>query len=140
APPAQRPPRRLAMSALGRLGREMVKSALAGAASYGAYALLRRLRGPRVVVLGYHRVVDRVPADGPVNPALCVSTATFRRQMEQVRRHFAVLSLADAMRAIDGQRSLDRDACAITFDDGYEDVLSRAHPILAELGIPAAVF
>ena len=106
------------MSSFTRFGRELLKSALAVAAGVGMYQLLPRIRGPRIFVLGYHRVVDTVPDDGPVSASLCVSTATFRRQMERVRRDFTVLTLAEAMRAIDGALPLERDACAITFDVG----------------------
>src|SRR5439155_7184630 len=76
----------------------------------------------------------------PINPALCISSDSFRRQMIQVRERFQVLSLTDAVRALDGELALSGDACAITFDDGYHDVYLRARPILAELGMPATVF
>ncbi len=128
-------------ASLRQFGRALVKHALSIGAELAAAARWRAAaRGPRIHFLGYHRVVDRVELDGPVNPALCISTASFQRQMEQARRRFTMLSLDDAMRAIDGSLALDRDACTITFDDGYRDVLLRAHPILSGLGIPAAVF
>jgi peptidoglycan/xylan/chitin deacetylase (PgdA/CDA1 family) len=121
--------------------RNLLKAATAGAlVGTGLYHVLRRVGRPRVHVLGYHRVVDRVIDNGPVSPSLCVSTDTFRRQMRQVQRDFQVLSLEEAMAAITGTLPLERDACAITFDDGYRDVYTRAAPILAELGMPATVF
>lgn len=125
--------------------RTALKATIAGAlVGSGVYHMVRRLRlargEPRIHVLGYHRVVDRVVEDGPISPSLCVSTETFRRQMEQVKRDFIVLSLEDALAAIDGKLPLDRDACAITFDDGYRDVYTRAAPILQDLQIPATVF
>ncbi|HUS65688.1 MAG TPA: polysaccharide deacetylase family protein, partial [Kofleriaceae bacterium] len=131
-----------------RYGREVLKAKMAAAfADTGLIDLMSRVRtvtlGPRVHVLGYHRVVDHLDVTGrgsPVNPALCITTDAFRRQMEQVRERFDVLSLDEAMRAIDGELHLERDACAITFDDGYHDVFARAHPVLAELDLPATVF
>lgn len=131
-----------------RYGRELFKAGMASAfADTGLIDLLCKLRvaasGPRIHVLGYHRVVDKLDMTGlsaPINPALCITTDTFRRQMEQVQARFRVLSLDEAIRAIDGELALDRDACAITFDDGYHDVVLRAHPVLAELGLPATVF
>src|SRR5205823_5932248 len=89
---------------------------------------------------GYHRVVDRIEHGGPSNPSLCITREHFRRQMLQVRERFEVLPLDEAIRAIRGERPLERDACALTFDDGYRDVYTHARPILAELGLPAAVF
>jgi peptidoglycan/xylan/chitin deacetylase (PgdA/CDA1 family) len=123
--------------------RTALKVGLAGAlVGSGIYRLLARGRGPRIHVLGYHRVVDFLVEDGPINPALCITQRTFRRQMEQVAQRFTVLPLSDVVRALTGELMLPagRDACAVTFDDGYRDVLLRAHPVLEALGIPATVF
>jgi peptidoglycan/xylan/chitin deacetylase (PgdA/CDA1 family) len=128
-----------------KLGREMLKAGMASAfTETGLMDLCNKLRtmtaGPRVHVLGYHRVVERIDDCSPVNPSLCITTDSFRRQMEQVRERFVVLSLEDALRAVDGQLYLERDAVAITFDDGYHDVFVRALPILKRLDLPATVF
>jgi peptidoglycan/xylan/chitin deacetylase (PgdA/CDA1 family) len=125
--------------------REIVKSALSTAfvASGLVYAISRwrrRTLGPRLMVLGYHRVVDELPGNGPLNPSLCITRDHFRRQMLQLRERYEILPLDEAIRAIRGEHPLERDACAITFDDGYRDVYTHARPILRELGIPAAVF
>ncbi|HEX4462845.1 MAG TPA: polysaccharide deacetylase family protein [Polyangia bacterium] len=96
--------------------------------------------GARVHVLGYHRVVDRIDGDGPVNPSLCITAPLFRRQMEQLRERFVVLPLSYVVRALSGEVELVHDAVAVTFDDGYRDVLLRAAPILSALEIPATVF
>ena len=123
-----------------------LKSGLAGAlATTGLFDLYRRLRtaarGPLIHVLGYHRVIDGPEVgERPINPALCITAVAFAKQMEQVRDRFRVLTLDEAVRAISGSLPLERDACAITFDDGYRDVALRAQPILAALGMPATVF
>ncbi len=103
-------------------------------------ALRTAVSGARIHVLGYHRVVDAIDFEGAVNPSLCITTETFRRQLEQLRAHFVVLPLSYVVRAIAGELELPRDAATVTFDDGYRDVLVRADPILRELGIPATVF
>jgi peptidoglycan/xylan/chitin deacetylase (PgdA/CDA1 family) len=128
-----------------RGARDWIKLGLAATVeATGVGAVARALRtaaaGPHIHLLGYHRVVDRIDADGPVNPALCITTEAFRLQMEQLRERFIVLPLEYAMRAVAGEIELAHDAVAVTFDDGYRDVLLRAEPILRELGIPAAVF
>jgi peptidoglycan/xylan/chitin deacetylase (PgdA/CDA1 family) len=125
--------------------RDWVKLGLATAVeSTGLGVAARALRtataGPRIHVLGYHRVVDRIDFTGPVNPSLCITTDAFRRQMEQLRDRFVVLPLSYVMRAVAGELDLPHDAAAVTFDDGYRDVLLRADPILRSLEIPAAVF
>jgi peptidoglycan/xylan/chitin deacetylase (PgdA/CDA1 family) len=107
----------------------------------GIGPLITRLRPrPRVLLLGYHRIVDAVDPDGPTPPALCVSTETLRRQLDEVRARFEIVPLAEAVAALSGRRALTRDACAITFDDAYRDVILRALPVLASLGVPGAVF
>jgi peptidoglycan/xylan/chitin deacetylase (PgdA/CDA1 family) len=125
--------------------RKWVKLGLATAIeATGAGTLYRALRttasGARVHVIGYHRVVDRIDWDGPVNPSLCITSDAFRRQMEQLRARFVVLPLSYVVRAIAGELELPHDAAAVTFDDGYRDVVLRADPILRELDIPATVF
>lgn len=96
--------------------------------------------GARIHVLGYHRVVDEIDYDGAVNPSLCITSEAFRRQMEQLRERFVVLPLSYVVRAVAGELDLPHDAAAVTFDDGYRDVLLRAAPILSKLEIPATVF
>jgi peptidoglycan/xylan/chitin deacetylase (PgdA/CDA1 family) len=125
--------------------RDWVKLGLAAAVeATGVGAACRAVRtytaGVRIHVLGYHRVVEHIDFGGPVNPSLCITTDAFRAQMEQLRARFVVLPLSYVMRAITGALELPHDAAAVTFDDGYRDVLLRADPILHELGIPATVF
>ncbi len=131
-----------------RYGRELFKAGLASA--FTASRLLdvvtrtrAALSGPRIHVLGYHRVVDALdPTDQTslINPALCITTDSFRRQMVLARDRFQMLTLEEVVRALSGELKLERDACAITFDDGYRDVYARAAGVLADLEIPATVF
>lgn len=129
-----------------RAGRTLMKLAVAGGfRATGALTLMagvrRALGGPRVHLLGFHRVVDDLARIGPdVIPALCVTTASFRRICELARRECEVLSLADAVAVLDGRRTARRDVVSFTFDDGYRDVYRHALPVLRELGLPATVF
>jgi peptidoglycan/xylan/chitin deacetylase (PgdA/CDA1 family) len=125
--------------------RDWIKLGLAAAVEgTGVGVAVRALRvatsGARIHVLGYHRVVDAIDRDGAVNPSLCITTEAFRRQMEQLRARFVVLPLSYVTRAVAGELELRHDAAAVTFDDGYRDVLLRADPILRALDIPATVF
>jgi peptidoglycan/xylan/chitin deacetylase (PgdA/CDA1 family) len=88
----------------------------------------------RFLVLCYHRVND----DG--HPFFTgTPLALFRRQMEALRRHFAVLPL-DELAERARTRKLPRNGVAITFDDGYRDNYTNAFPLLRELGLPATIF
>jgi peptidoglycan/xylan/chitin deacetylase (PgdA/CDA1 family) len=125
--------------------RSWVKLALSATVEHsGLGRLARRWRrvtaGARIFVLAYHRVVDEIAYGGPINPSLCVTADSFRRQMEQLRARFTILPLASVVRAVRGEGELLRDAAAVTFDDGYRDLIVRAAPILRALGIPATVF
>ncbi len=83
-------------------------------------------------VLYYHRVGHfREGAERKMN----VTPDQFRRQMEHLtRRKYAFVTL-DEMLA--GPK---RKCAAITFDDGYRDLLEHALPVLDELKIPATFF
>lgn len=126
-------------------GRMWIKIGVAHAFTFGGLLeLMARARraaaGPQVHVLAYHRVVDKIEQGGLINTSLCISTDAFARQMEQARELFQVMPLEDVVGVLRGEIKLKRDACAITFDDGYRDVRLRAQPILRSLRLPATVF
>ena len=97
--------------------------------------LLRLPSGPRLSVLGYHRVL---PAPDPLRPGE-PTFAEFEQRMHWVKRNFNVLALADAVRALREDR-LPARALSITFDDGYADNYELALPVLDRLGLPATFF
>lgn len=130
------------------LGRDLLKAGIAwtvvgtGLLQLETWARTR-LRGPRIHVLAYHRVLANramLAASSPINPGLCITLGSFRRQMQQLRKHCLVLPLNEALQALRGELPLERDAWAITFDDGYHDVIAHAFPLLQALELPAAVF
>lgn len=88
-----------------------------------------------VLILLYHRVasVDWDPWQ------LCVSPRHFAEQLEAVRRHATVLSLAALVAALAANR-LPRRGVVLTFDDGYADNLESARPLLERYDVPATVF
>ena len=89
----------------------------------------------RPVILTYHRVA-RVAHD-PWQ--LAVGPDKFARQIEalvQLRRVVPLRWLAAAL----AQGHVPRRIAAVTFDDGYADVLAEAKPILERYRCPATVF
>jgi peptidoglycan/xylan/chitin deacetylase (PgdA/CDA1 family) len=101
--------------------------------------MLNRLRTlsrpPRPAIVMYHRVA-RVAIDPW---GLAISPENFTAQIELMRRHRAILPIAEfVVRAHTGK--LPNNAVALTFDDGYVDNLTDAAPILAQADVPATLF
>lgn len=91
----------------------------------------------KVPVFYYHRVGPF--ADGAPRK-LNVSPEAFREHMSVLARRARVLSLNEIADAVRSGRALPRNAAAVTFDDGYRDVMIHALPILKEFRIPATFF
>jgi peptidoglycan/xylan/chitin deacetylase (PgdA/CDA1 family) len=96
---------------------------------------LRSRSGDRALVLGYHRIAN--PSSDPFS--LCVAPERFEQQLDAIRRHARPLSLSELRHALVHDEPLD-DAVAITFDDGYADLLTEALPLLEKHRVPATVF
>jgi peptidoglycan/xylan/chitin deacetylase (PgdA/CDA1 family) len=91
-------------------------------------------RSRAALFLGYHSVAP----DGP--PFTSVTPELFERQLHLLRQLGYCTgnqeSLTDLMR---GQRP-DRPVCFVSFDDGFEDNLAVALPLLQTYGFRATVF
>ncbi len=96
-------------------------------------AVMRSFIGAPVLL--YHRV-GHVPSDAR---NICMAPAVFREHMRHLREHCQPLPLSSLLEAADADRIPER-AVAVTFDDGYFDVLTTIVPILDEFGIPATFF
>lgn len=90
---------------------------------------------PALSVLIYHRVL---PQPDPLRPGE-IDAELFEAQLSFLARHFELLTIADAATAL-RERRLPRRAACITFDDGYADNWTVAHPILARHDARATVF
>jgi peptidoglycan/xylan/chitin deacetylase (PgdA/CDA1 family) len=99
-----------------------------------AYLLSRiTIHRPQVVVLMYH-AIDRSRWKLAVTPEM------FERQMSHLAQKGWVVPLADVVAYAKGEKKLSAHAVAITFDDGYQDILTTVLPILTKYRIPATVF
>ncbi|KWX66510.1 polysaccharide deacetylase family protein [Mycobacterium sp. NAZ190054] len=102
----------------------------------GVPAVARWRRSRRLAILMFHGVESE-----PLTPPCdwVIDTATLRRDLDYVRRHFNVLPLEEALERLD-DGTLPPRAATVTFDDGTQNLLTNAAPVLRELGVPAAVF
>jgi peptidoglycan/xylan/chitin deacetylase (PgdA/CDA1 family) len=91
---------------------------------------------PRAAILLYHRVtvLERDPF------GMAVSPASFAGQMEVLRTRASPISLTRLVALIRGGGRFPPRAVAVTFDDGYADVLEQAKPVLDRYEVPATVF
>lgn len=96
---------------------------------------LRRQLIPGAVILMYHRVAE-LPHD-PFN--LAVSPDNFAQQLAHIRQTCQPMPLIELIEAI-RRRSIPRRAVVITFDDGYVDNFTQAHPLLEAAQIPWTLF
>lgn len=85
-------------------------------------------------ILLYHHVSTQTPSSTSVTPD------TFKSHMEYIANNHTVLPLTDIVNAIVESKPLPKDAVAITFDDGYANILENAHPILMKLNFSYTVF
>ena len=96
---------------------------------------LKGLFAPRAAILLYHRVID-TPSDPymlQVKPRYFAEHLQVIREIAQPMR---LQQLADGVRT----GKIPKRAVCITFDDGYEDNLFNAKPLLERYDIPATVF
>jgi peptidoglycan/xylan/chitin deacetylase (PgdA/CDA1 family) len=87
------------------------------------------------LILMYHRIADE-PLD---HWGLAVSPEHFDEQLRVLRRTRHPLPLAEFVRNFVAG-TLQQDAVALTFDDGYVDNLHAGLPRLAAADVPATVF
>jgi peptidoglycan/xylan/chitin deacetylase (PgdA/CDA1 family) len=93
----------------------------------------------KIPILAYHRIVkDNEPPD-PYR--LSVSVSQFEAQMRYLSdQGYKCVNVSDMFDPAGNQVTLPRKAFALTFDDGYEDFLTHAYPILRHYGFSATVF
>lgn len=86
------------------------------------------------VILMYHHVSSTTP------PSTSISPENFTEHMMYLSQHHSVVSLETMINNLKSDTPLPVNAVAITFDDGFADIFTSAHPILKELDFPYTVF
>ena len=87
-----------------------------------------------LVVLLYHHVDTKTP------PSTSISPTQFAEHMAFLAANYQVVSLPDALTHIQNGESLPDKAVAITFDDGFKNILENGHPVLRQHQFPYTVF
>jgi peptidoglycan/xylan/chitin deacetylase (PgdA/CDA1 family) len=94
----------------------------------------------KLAILTLHRVVSDEERAESIHKPMMVTLGQFGQLLDAVSRWGRPVSLGDTVdRMVAGER-IEAGSIALTFDDGYRDLYSRAFPMLKARGIPATVF
>ncbi|GAB3014466.1 polysaccharide deacetylase family protein [Bowmanella dokdonensis] len=86
------------------------------------------------VILQYHHVSTDTPAVTSLSPE------RFAEHMQYIADHHQVVPLPELIEKVKSGQALPEKAVAITFDDGFENILQNAHPILKKHGFNYTIF
>jgi peptidoglycan/xylan/chitin deacetylase (PgdA/CDA1 family) len=90
----------------------------------------------RLTLIGYHNVERTHYFDAPAGQG----TRGFRQQLQLLRHTMNVMELGTAVRTWAEGRDFPMRSVCITFDDGYQDSLDVAVPLLEQYSLPATFF
>ena len=89
-------------------------------------------KSSRVTFLGYHQIITR-GSPGEMR----IMATKFRSQMQVLKdAEIPVISFSDYMEWRDGTKEIPESCVIITIDDGYDDLVDVALPILREFEYP----
>ncbi|WP_440056253.1 polysaccharide deacetylase family protein [Pseudoalteromonas sp. T1lg65] len=87
------------------------------------------------VILQYHHVSEKLPA------VTSVSASTFKQHLTYLKeQQFNVVPLTTIIETLRKGKSLPAKTIAITFDDGYDNNIEAAAPILESFSYPYTIF
>jgi peptidoglycan/xylan/chitin deacetylase (PgdA/CDA1 family) len=93
-------------------------------------------RNAQVVVIGYHRLVDKVK-----HPDTEITPDDFEAQMQQIKdAGISVISMKDFLAWRRGEKNIPARSAIITLDDGWNSAYEVAWPILKKFGYPFTLF
>jgi len=103
---------------------------------------LRKSLQQQVPILMYHNISGSYSGEAScLNLAnMTISAGRFREHLEFIRKFYTTITFADYVRSRLEGRSLPANSCIISFDDGFENVMTIAVPILREFGFTATFF
>ncbi len=103
--------------------------------------LTRRLtQDGSLTIFLFHGVVDDQRHEVRNYTRKHLPAAEFRAMLETVGRVGHAMSMDEVVRTCHSGEPFPKGAFAITFDDGFENNLTVARPILNQFGIPATVY
>lgn len=109
-----------------------------GIVSFSQHLLAKTTFAPELkdnlVILQYHHVATNTPTITSTPPDV------FAEHLAYLHQHFNVVALPEAIDALREGTGLPDKSVAITFDDGFDNILTNAHPLLRKYNFPYTVF
>lgn len=99
-----------------------------------------RLDDTRLAIFLFHGVISKQTHTVRNYTGKHIEVELFTRCMERLAQVGCPLSMDEVLRHCETQASFPKKAFAITFDDGFENNISVASPILEKLDIPATIY
>ncbi len=101
-----------------------------------AYFLLlpAKLSANSATILIYHHVSDKTP------PSTSISPEKFAEHMQFLSQNHTVIALPELVAILQAGDPLPDKAVAITFDDGFRNILENGDPILQQYQFPYTIF
>jgi peptidoglycan/xylan/chitin deacetylase (PgdA/CDA1 family) len=106
-------------------------------ASPGLRALAERLRAGATVIF-YHGVEEEI--DDPRVQRLHIPLKLFERQVEFLEKNYEIVSLSELCERLKSGAGIPASYVAITFDDGYRNILRNVLPLFTARRWPFSVF
>ncbi|MBE1300421.1 MAG: polysaccharide deacetylase family protein [Alteromonadaceae bacterium] len=85
-------------------------------------------------ILVYHHVSTSTP------PSTSISPEKLKEHLEYLAANHNVVSLPELVQSLQTGKSLPKKAVAITFDDGFKNILENGHPLLKQHQFPYTIF
>src|SRR5215469_2655490 len=93
----------------------------------------------RLAILSFHKI--GVPSDPAWETWFYIPESIFVEQLETLRRnHWNIIGVPDLLRGLSDPDSLPDRSALLTFDDGYQSMVTGVLPYLERFGYRAAVF
>ena len=91
-----------------------------------------------LTIILYHYIRDLLNTRYPQIKGLL--TSKFIGQLEYFRKYYTMVSMEDCINAYLGEVKLPKNACLLTFDDGFIDHYTTVFPILNKMEISGSFF
>lgn len=108
--------------------------------SFGVDRLSAWMNRRRPMVVVFHGVTREAPGSLYNHDGKHLYLPIFEHLMGFLAERFTPVPLASIVDWLEGRADVPQYAVAITFDDGYRNVLTNAAPVLRRFGMPATVY